>query len=1214
MRQKIPLHNVIISSDINVSDGGIDASVNTQDSHASILLRGNSYYQVKTGKSFKPWQEAQISKELFGKKPVAQENLGTAVLNCLETGATYVMVTMGHDLTTQQITQAKKLLANFFEKCGFAKANIEVFGITQIISQLVIHPSLCLDLNGLGDLMFQSTSSWQRNSDMTADIALGDSQEEFLFDLERNLNDEAIQHIRVVGEPGIGKTRLVLEAVLKNPKFSSDAIYIRQASDFQSSSLFNELLKQGRQYSVLLVIDECDDADRITIWRALKGRESIKLLTIDHGPEASSGSGMETLRVPLLEDDQIEEILKTYITGASHLPNWAKWCGGSARVAHAIGQNLKENPEDILKPPGSVPVWDRFISGYSAHAYDDPGRIVLRHIALFEKFGARIPVKNEADFIAKLVEQTDPSITRAKFDSVIEYYRKKRILQGDRTLRIVPAALRIHLWRDWWDNYGNSADVNSILKEMPITLYRWFIRSFAYAHSSESARDSVKQLLNPQTGILARDEFIISDAGSAFINVLAEADPKAVLTLLKAKVLNWSDEVLIGLGNARQNLAKALEKIAVWGDCYRQALKILAKLTLGENTTHSNNAQGSFLDLFRTNAPTQATFSMRMELAKELLFSNSPFERSLGLAASSRLLSREGSYRIVGIEFQGLRSEIMFWTAKEWSELTEPWTQMLSHLLVSRLKYDENWNIKVDEVLISAIEQMARTNVLHDQLISIIKELSKIPRNYTAITNLLLNRLRYPSATEPPEFTATLKNISEELVGTTFLERLRRYVLVDIWDDDYPSEDDNLDRTENIAAIRSNLANEAAQNTQEFLLALPYLFSCDSTRVEQFGFGVATALIDAQLDEEILEWTFNAPDETNYKFLCGYLRGIYNGDKVRWENLSEKLLQQRRRWIVGAVVCSGMTEKILFLTLDLYTSEVIDSQYLYPFCIARANGEVNTEFVHKVLTAILKRREPGFYETVIAIAESALCKLSQPIENEEALALELLTDQSAMSSRLSTMGEYYWDRLANRFIKQFPKSNLGFLNSLINSSTIYTGFGLAAAFPKVASTLCATSPSEAWRLISDELLGDRKDLILNWLGDLGSHARPCDPAILSFQSSDIFTWIDQDPMARSSLIVEAIYPTFEKGPAGELTKTFLEKYGHIEYVESCLISRFYSGSWTGSRSQHLTGMRDRARKWLKEAESSVVQDWLTLYIDGLNTQIEKALIGEEREF
>ena len=60
---------------------------------------------------------------------------------------------------------------------------------------------------------------------------------------------------------------------------------------------------------------------------------------------------MEVLKFPPLEDAQIEAILRQYIGKSAHAHNWVSWCEGSARVAHAVGDNLKRNPSDILKSP-----------------------------------------------------------------------------------------------------------------------------------------------------------------------------------------------------------------------------------------------------------------------------------------------------------------------------------------------------------------------------------------------------------------------------------------------------------------------------------------------------------------------------------------------------------------------------------------------------------------------------------------------------------------------------------------------------------------------------------------------------------------------------------------------------------------------------------------------------------------------------------------------
>jgi len=66
----LPLHKIVVSLDTTVSDGGIDAKVEGYPRADSLLLNGNCYFQIKTGKSFRPWQISSLKRELFGKTTV----------------------------------------------------------------------------------------------------------------------------------------------------------------------------------------------------------------------------------------------------------------------------------------------------------------------------------------------------------------------------------------------------------------------------------------------------------------------------------------------------------------------------------------------------------------------------------------------------------------------------------------------------------------------------------------------------------------------------------------------------------------------------------------------------------------------------------------------------------------------------------------------------------------------------------------------------------------------------------------------------------------------------------------------------------------------------------------------------------------------------------------------------------------------------------------
>src|SRR5258708_1128990 len=103
-RLQIPIQRVVISSKTSTKDGGIDAKVEDVPAGASLLKKGSSYFQIKTGASFKPWLKRHLLKELFGKHDAKSSKalLGKEIKTCLEKKGRYVLVTLGHDLLPVQ--------------------------------------------------------------------------------------------------------------------------------------------------------------------------------------------------------------------------------------------------------------------------------------------------------------------------------------------------------------------------------------------------------------------------------------------------------------------------------------------------------------------------------------------------------------------------------------------------------------------------------------------------------------------------------------------------------------------------------------------------------------------------------------------------------------------------------------------------------------------------------------------------------------------------------------------------------------------------------------------------------------------------------------------------------------------------------------------------------------------------------------------------------
>ena len=60
---------------------------------------------------------------------------------------------------------------------------------------------------------------------------------------------------------------------------------------------------------------------------------------------------------------QISTIIQGHNIPTDQADRWAEFCGGSPMAAHAIAQNLLNNPEHLLRSPGTVNIWERYIVG-----------------------------------------------------------------------------------------------------------------------------------------------------------------------------------------------------------------------------------------------------------------------------------------------------------------------------------------------------------------------------------------------------------------------------------------------------------------------------------------------------------------------------------------------------------------------------------------------------------------------------------------------------------------------------------------------------------------------------------------------------------------------------------------------------------------------------------------------------------------------------------
>ncbi len=1221
--------DVVLSLNLNIKDGGIDAKVEQSPGMSGLLCRGLNSYQIKTGPSFKPWQPNSLKNTLFGKSNAmpSKQLLGSEIQRCLEQNGTYVIVTFGHDLTPEQHTKTTIHLAKLLSACGYSDPKIAVYGQGQLVGELDKYPSICLGLRCLDGDGFLPIEGWKNNFQMHDDLELGEEQKQFIKNIQNSLEGNTIQHIRIIGEPGIGKTRLVLEAVY-DENIAPSVLYVPTGADFQKSKLFHELLKPEFPRSVTLVVDDCDEHDRSSIWSALKGRNGIKLITIDHGPDETHDSSMETYYCPRLPDEQIKSILSKNYRLLADLGNWAEWCSGSPRVAHAVGENLRSNPDDILKSPADVPIWDRFIIGHKVINTRDAeqSRIVLRYIGLFQRFGFEKPVTDEARFIFNEVNQADSTISWAQFQTIVRYYRQKRILQGRHTLFIVPKALHIYLWVDFWNQYGHGFDFHDFLDRLPESMKDWFLSLFIYAHSSEPAQDVVRDILSTE-GPFSNHNFLVSEIGLRFIRYLSEADPRATLALLERTIKTWSHEDLLAWKTGRQDIVWALEKIAVWEDLFIRAVSVLIPMALAENAQNSNNAKGILTNLFsigRGWAPTEAPPSLRYPILQELVISKDTRMRDLGLELSKRWLETHGGgMRDIGAEYQGLKPTVKFWRPKTYGEIYDEWRRVLRLLCKEMNGFSVNDKNKVVEVLAHAANGFVQYEQMANEVLDILFELAEDKEiNPRPLTQLVILQRRQLYHDIDEKILTRLDELDKKLTGTSIWDRTKRYVLDTNWDEDYRIRDGEYQESDLPSRRVQDLAKQYIQDKSVFSEYVPKLLKENGHRLLEFGIECGK-LTDSQFDDIIMKNIQSDYRDVNGTYLGGYLAGIRTRDEGRWETLLGNLLHVDST-IDIAVQCiwsSGFTEAIVRDMLSLYQVKKITAKAFPRIALRRGKDILSDDLFQQVINAMLDQGD----DEAISISTEMVQEFyfTKDKNNNlptsifpEDLVFKVLTAKTTDNHHNQMYG-YYWDVIARKFLNQHPDRKIELFENMMTDAGRISWHGTTKYIAEIADEIVEEYPDETWKITSELMVSEIKNFyeLIFWLGDRGgSDDEKKQGAISKMPALDIIKWIKEDIENRLWLIREVLPKTLNEHEGGSLTRLFIEEFCNDESIANSVSVHFHMGGWTGPESIYLSQKRDAARFWLSEIHSPKIQIWLGKYIDYLSNRIEQCQIREEREF
>lgn len=479
---------------------------------------------------------------------------------------------------------------------------------------------------------------------------------------------EAGKSFRLLALPGLGKTRMVGELFRGR---DNDVYYcdcrIQPLKDIMNA--VECLLEQRGSMRQTIILDNCSQSLCGQVDSMINEYGyNCQLITIHYDPRERVDSGIEG--IPLKVDD-FGGIVEDMVSQVDGMPNEDKktiieLSGGFPLMATFMIDNYRNGVSVVDVSKGDV--FYRMLGVDPKNASDADRLKVLTAFSIFKFIGLYGPQEKQGRFVAGNSIITGLQGTEEEklqvFREVYGQYRQTEILerQGNLVLmRLIPLA--IYLCRNWFDKQTTDS-ITALIEQIRShedegtrkMLIESLSRRITLLADVPLAKELNDGLTNPDGSPFLNEEVVLSTLGSRLFLAFSEVNPESCAFALHRIIARKSDDEIRALGDARRNLAWALDHLAFDKRSFMDAMLTLARFSLVETEGWlSNNTTGLFLDRYPILLPgTEADLMTRIAVLKEL--SNDPGYDELVKKALYRALSVGHFQRTGGPEKQRLKS------------------------------------------------------------------------------------------------------------------------------------------------------------------------------------------------------------------------------------------------------------------------------------------------------------------------------------------------------------------------------------------------------------------------------------------------------------------------------------------------------------------------------------------------------------------------------
>lgn len=1015
--------------------------------------------------------------------------------------------------------------------------------------------------------------------------------------------------IRLTGASGLGKTRLLMEAIEQSETIDEDCILVFDASGYEKE--IRESVRKAVDENAygLIIIENCRvDLHEDLVSEIKKIKCELRIVTNGYSHESVNDS--IHIQLAPLSDETIKELLSPILTNleGSDLERIAKFVQGYPLMATLIAEQYLSDGM-LLGAISESSIVRKLIRGDDGINEDE--KDMLSACSLFDGFGVE---QGEARKEAKFIAEQVANLTLALFDKVIHKFTKRQLInRASRFARVVPKPLALSLAGDWWEETSYDQQ-KQLIDNLPETLMDSFCTQAKYLDRQSNVQRFTEKLFSYKSPF-GQAEVLTSSKGSRLFRALTEVNPETTSSALYRTLKDLTNEEIKNINSdARRNFVWGLEKLCFHSHIFEEASWCLLLLASAETESFSNNATGIFSQLFRIYlSGTGAKPEDRYNILQKALKLNQFEVDMVLLEALEEAVDTYGGSRAIGAEYQGTKAPLLEWQPKKWQEIFDYWQEIFD-FAISMIDRGESQKLKVLEIIGNSIRGLVangRLKMLDDAIKKVVKANG---RYWPAALGSIKNTLEYDSKGLNEESISALDSwLSLLNPGDGTIEEKLKIVVVNPPWEHHKEEDGSL--TDLAAKNAKKLAKSVAKDIDSLFPYIHLLLKGNQNQSFVFGHQIA---LELKVDDtaRIIDLCFEnliKSKSRNIRFVLGVYSGVFDKYPEKWEKLVNKIFENEEyKVFYPEIVCTGdIHENHLKKLLGLIHKGVISPNSVNSLSYGRSTESIDPDTIGNFCVSLSEIGNEGAWIGLNIIFMYTYSNKEAIKKIREIIKLVVTKIVFEKDSKKNTTDTYHWYQMALTLLKQHDEEfALALGKQILLSCKKGVNYGDLWHYIKPLLTVLMQQYYDIlWPIYGEAIVqaeGMERFYLKNLLDKENRSSRQKESVLSGIPIKILISWCHQHPnigpafIARCAGIYEIVEE--EKKPS-ELFIQFLESFGDDESVGSAFASSIYPRSWSGSLVPYLE--KDRAALTpLLGHKNGNVNRWVKRLIKNINSQID----------